>query len=61
MPKQRDSVSAQNRATDLLAPRSAVGGTSASIAKLQIDNLHSSLAATVGQDRQGAQRTREKD
>ena len=61
MPKPRDSVSAQSRACDVLSPRPAVGGTFESIAKLQIDTLRKSLAATVGPDPQARQHTREKD
>jgi hypothetical protein len=54
-------VSAQSRACDMLLPRSAVGGTSESIAKLQIDDLHRSLAATIGRNPQAMQHIREKD
>jgi hypothetical protein len=61
MAEPRDSVSAEDRIRDVLPPRSAVGGTSESIAKLQIDHLHRSLAATIGRNPQATQHTREKD
>ena len=61
MTKPRDSVSAENRAREVLSPRPAVGGTSESIAKLQIDHLHRSLVATVGRHPQAMQHPREKD
>jgi hypothetical protein len=48
MSKLRMATRGPERRSDALAPRSAVGGTSASIAQVQIDNLHRSLAATVG-------------
>jgi hypothetical protein len=61
MPKPRHTVTAQNGTNEALSPRSAVGGTSESIAKLQIDTLHWSLAATVGRNPQAMKHPREKD
>lgn len=55
------TVSAQNGTNEALAPRSAMGGTSESIAKLQIDILHRSLAASVGRNLQAMKHPREKD
>jgi hypothetical protein len=61
MADSRDSVSAQHRVREVLSPRSAAGDTSESIAKLQIDNLHRSLVATIGQNPQATQHPRKKD
>lgn len=57
MSKQRMSV---HRKSDEFAPRSAAGGTSALIAQVQIDNLHRSLAATVGTFPQVTSKTKRK-
>ena len=61
MSELRHAVSAQSGTTEALAPRSALGGTSESIARLQIDILHRSLAATVGRNPQAMKHPREKD
>jgi hypothetical protein len=61
MAESRDSVSSHSRVREVLSPRSAAGGTSESIAKLQIDNLHSSLVATIGRTPQARKHPRKKD
>jgi hypothetical protein len=61
MAESRDSVSAHNRVREVLSPRSAAGGTSESIAKLQKDHLHRSQVTTVGRHPQAMQHPREKD